>query len=66
MMTRDAKTTFLGVLVISVWHEPGVPDALRARLTFGRGDDEAPTVSYVDDPTDVVSAVQRWLIEIGS
>jgi hypothetical protein len=50
-----------GVLVISVWHEPGAEDGFRARLVYGSGIEADPVSTVASTPDEVVAAVADWL-----
>jgi hypothetical protein len=53
-----------GVLVITVWHEPGSQRAFRARIVYGPSEDDGHTSALASDPADVISVVSQWLGEI--
>jgi uncharacterized protein YaeQ len=48
-------------MVIRYWAEPGHPEAFRARITFDRGSQAEPTVTYAGNAEQVVSVVRGWL-----
>ena len=50
-----------GVLVISVWHEPGVADGFRSRLIASEPGESETTTSFAATPKEVIEAVQHWL-----
>jgi hypothetical protein len=53
-----------GVLVITVWHEPGAQPAFRARIVSGPTDEPGPVSAVANDPADVMTLVENWLAEI--
>lgn len=50
-----------GVLVIRTWHEPGHPQAFRARITYGQTSGSDQTTLATADPAEVLKVVRRWL-----
>jgi hypothetical protein len=63
-MSDDGSAERLGVLVVQAWQETDAQHPFRARLTFGRASDDAPTTVVTTDPDEVVNIVQRWLTEV--
>jgi hypothetical protein len=63
-MSDDRAAARLGVLVIQAWREADPEHPFRARVTYGRTTDDAPTTIITTDPHEVVNTVQRWLTEV--
>lgn len=51
-----------GVLVVSVWKQ--APDGFLGRLTATHPGDDAPTVSVVSSPDELLEVVRAWVAEI--
>jgi hypothetical protein len=65
-MSHDGAAVRLGVLVIQAWQEADADVPFRARVTYGRTADDAPTTVVTTDPDEVVDTVQRWLTEVSA
>jgi hypothetical protein len=63
-MSDDRAAARLGVLVIQAWRETDPEHPFRARVTYGRTNDDVPTMIITTDPDEVVNTVQRWLTEV--
>ena len=63
-MSDDGSAERLGVLVVQACRETDAQHPFRARVTFGRASDDAPTTVVITDPDEVVNIVQRWLTEV--
>jgi hypothetical protein len=57
---RDPGPPNGGIMVVRVWNEGGRPDAFRARLTYGTGDDDSRSTVFAD-PDEVLESVRAWL-----
>jgi hypothetical protein len=64
MPKRAASVEESRVLVITVWRERDAEHPLRARLTYGRASDDAPTTVVTSDPGEVLETVRRWLVDV--
>jgi hypothetical protein len=60
-MSDHATAEHFDVLVIKVWRETDAQHPFRARVTYGREIDDAPSTVVTTDPDEVVNTVQRWL-----
>jgi hypothetical protein len=65
MSDHDAAER-LGVLVIQAWRETDAQPPFRARVTYGRTTDDAPTTVVTTNPDEVVDTVQRWLADVSA
>jgi hypothetical protein len=51
----------LGTLLIRTWYEPGHPQRLRARITYGQTPGIALRTVATTDPDEILRVVQEWL-----
>jgi hypothetical protein len=65
-MSDHGAAERLGVLVIQAWRETDAQPPFRARVTYGRTADDAPTTVVTTDLEEVVDTVQRWLAEVSA